>query len=155
MEKKNRLESHIVGIIIVQIMNSYSSQFLFGFHSELAIENNRIIYDLMRLKIVKWFDASELTDPKAKAHGGWSKKMHCCGFKALNKHLSRLPINVIIQIFKLIQLFALTFWTMQNCEIFHIVLSNFKRRICFGPICRTQFFCYCAFQTEALQSTNP
>lgn len=61
--------------IIIQILNYYySSQFLFGFHSEPAIENNRKIDDLMRLKIIIWFDVSELTDPKAKAHGGWSKK---------------------------------------------------------------------------------
>lgn len=138
-------------------MNSYLSQFIFGFHSVPAIENNRKLDDLMRLKIIKWFYISELSDPTAIPLGGWSKKIHiyCWGFKALNEHLSRLPINVIIQIFKLIQLLALTFWTMQNYKIFHIVLSNCKGRICRGPICRTQFFVIAHLKlSEALQSAN-
>lgn len=136
-----RLESNY---IIVYIMNYYLSQFIFGFHSEPAIENNskkcRWSNEAQDHPMI-WFIRIVRSESYA-AHGGWNERKQKCIvddlFRALNEHLSRLPINVIIQIFKLIQLLALTFWTKQNCEIFHIVLTNFRRRICLGPICRTQ-----------------
>lgn len=103
---------------------------------------------------LEWFDVSELSDPKAYIYiysysqWRWNERMFCWEFKVLNENLSLLTINVIISIFKLIQLVALTSWTMRNCEIFHTILSNFKTRFCVRSICRTQFFVIAHFKLK-------